>query len=209
MPLQFIERVPSGSTGPLPLVICMHGRGADANDLADLAPMLDGSDGYRFLFPNAPKPFEPYRGMQWGWTWFDDLPPEPKSFAESRALLLDFIDQAVARFEVPDGKLIISGFSQGGVMSIDCGFRTKQRVAGIVVLSGAAYDDDLPQIHPIPTFIAHGLDDEVLPIVEARRARRILEEHGVEPEYHELPIGHQVSAEEIELVRQFIERCLA
>jgi len=208
LPLKFVERVPSGGSGPLPLVICMHGRGADANDLADLAPLLDGGDGYRFVFPNAPRPFEPVRGMQYGWSWFDGWPPEPKSIAESRALLLDFIDQAVAHFDVPAGKLLIGGFSQGGLMSIDCGFRTTQQVAGIVVMSGAAFEDDLPELRAIPLFIAHGLADEVVPVLTARRARRLFEEHGLDPEYHELPIGHQVSQEEIDLVRLFIARCL-
>ena len=208
LPLKCVERIPSNRTGPLPLVICLHGRGADANDLADLAPMLDGGDGYRFLFPNAPKPFEPYPGMRFGWSWFDGWPPTPQSIAASRALLLDFIDQAVAQFGAPDGKLIIGGFSQGGVMSIDCGFRTTQQVAGIVVMSGAAFEDDLPELRAIPLFIAHGLADEVVPVLTARRARRLFEEHGLDPEYHELPIGHQVSQEEIDLVRDFIARCL-
>jgi len=208
LPLKFVERVPSGRSGALPLVICMHGRGADANDLADLAPLLDGGNGYRFVFPNAPRPFEPVRGMQVGWSWFDGWPPAPKSIAESRALLLDFIDQAVAHFDVPAGKLLIGGFSQGGLMSIDCGFRTAQQVAGIVVMSGAAFEDDLPEIRTIPLFIAHGLADEVVPVLTARRARRLFEEHGLDPEYHELPIGHQVSQEEIDLVRDFMARCL-
>lgn len=207
LPLNYVERVPSNRTGSLPLVICMHGRGADANDLADLAPMLD--DGYRFLFPNAPKPFEPYPGMTFGWTWFDGWPPERESIAASRAVVLDFIDAAVEQFAPPEGKLIISGFSQGGLMSIDCGFRTKQQVAGIVVMSGAAYEDDLPPLRPLPVFIAHGTEDEVVLLREARRMRRVLEDHGVEPEYHELPMAHQVSMEEIELVRDFMARCLA
>ena len=53
------------------MVVMIHGRGADMNDLADLAPMLDAAGGCRFVFPNAPKPFEPYPGMAMGWTWFE------------------------------------------------------------------------------------------------------------------------------------------
>lgn len=207
LPLEFIEQVPSGRNGPLPTVILMHGRGADMHDLADLAPYLDG--GYRFLFPNAPRPFEPYPGMSFGRTWFDGWPPDAQSIASSRETLLEFIDGVADEFAVPDGKLVIGGFSQGALMSIDCGFRTKQPVAGIVVMSGAIYEDDPPPLRPLPIFIAHGTEDEVVPVLTARRTRRILEEHGVEPEYHELPIGHQVSMEEIELVRDFIGRAMA
>jgi len=203
--LRYLERGPT--TAHAPLVICMHGRGADMNDLADLAPLL-GSD-CRFVFPNAPKPFEAYPGMTFGWTWFDGWPPSRESIAESRALLLDFIDEAVAQFAPPPGKLIISGFSQGALMSLDAGFRTKQEVAGIVVMSGAIFEDDPPPLRKLPVLIAHGTEDEVIPVLAARRTRRVLEDHGVEPEYHEFPMGHQVSMEEIEVVRDFISRCLA
>src|SRR5438045_2331065 len=93
-PLRYIMKVPSGAAddAALPLVIVMHGRGADANDLADIAPLIDAADGrgYRFLFPNAPRPFEMVPGLSYGFTWFDGWPAEEKSFRESRALILEF-----------------------------------------------------------------------------------------------------------------------
>src|SRR5438309_9740622 len=87
--LRYVLNVPSGQPddAELPLVIVMHGRGADANDLADITPYLDR--GYRFLFPNAPKPFEMYAGTSFGFTWFDGWPAEPESFRESRQLVLE------------------------------------------------------------------------------------------------------------------------
>ena len=71
LPLKYVLRVPSGKSDAdeLPLVILLHGRGADANDLADLAPYIDR--GYRFVFPNAPKAWEAGPGMTFGFTWFD------------------------------------------------------------------------------------------------------------------------------------------
>src|SRR5437764_571340 len=97
--LKYVLNVPSGrkDDAEMPLVIILHGRGADANDLADVAPLID-RDGIRFVFPNAPKPFEPYRGMSFGYTWFDDWPPTHDSIEDSRQLLLQFIDEVVARY---------------------------------------------------------------------------------------------------------------
>jgi predicted esterase len=63
--LQYIERVPSRRSGAMPLVVVLHGCGADANDLADVAPMIDGPGGYRFGFA-APMSFEPHRGSGTG-----------------------------------------------------------------------------------------------------------------------------------------------
>ena len=73
--LRYVLNVPSGKpdNADMPLVLLMHGRGADANDLADIAPMIDG--GYRFVFPNAAKAFEPMPGYSFGFSWFDGWPP--------------------------------------------------------------------------------------------------------------------------------------
>jgi phospholipase/carboxylesterase len=206
LPLRYVMSVPSGSDGPLPLVICMHGRGADMNDLADIAPALDG--GFRFLFPNAARPFEPMPGYSVGWSWFDGWPPEPPSIAESRALVLEFLDAAVARYPPPAGKMILSGFSQGALMAFDCGFRTTQPVAGIVAMSGALFEEELPPLRPLPVLIAHGLADDVVPVLHARHTRHVLENHGLHPEYHEFPIGHSVSMEELAVVKDFLVRTI-
>ena len=117
MTLKYVLSVPSGAPDAekLPLVIVLHGRGADANDLADLAPYID--NGYRFVFPNAPRPFEPMPGMSFGYTWFDGLPPEQASLEASRTLMLQFIDEIVGKY--PTSKLVLAGFSQGAMMSLD------------------------------------------------------------------------------------------
>lgn len=204
--LPYVLNVPSGQADdvPMPLVVVLHGRGADANDLADLAPMMDAPEGYRFVFPNAPKPFAPYPGMTFGFTWFDGWPPTRESIAASRALLLKFLDEIVDRYPPKDGKLILAGFSQGGLMALDAGFRTAQPLGGIVCMSGGLYEEDLPKLLPRRVLIVHGTLDDMIPVVAARRARHVLEEHGIEPEYHEFPMGHHVTLESMAVVSEFI-----
>src|SRR5438876_8582937 len=119
--LRYVLNVPSDRTGDLPLVVVLHGRGADANDLADLAPMIDGPGGYRFVFANAPRPFEPYPGMTFGFTWFDGWPPAGGSIVESRRLLLAFLAEIAQRYPPRDGRMVLAGFSQGGMMALDVG----------------------------------------------------------------------------------------
>ena len=207
--LEYILKVPTGAPDDkeMPLVIVLHGRGADANDLADLAPEIDS--GYRFVFPNAPRRFEPYPGMPFGYTWFDGLPPDPASIAASRQLLLELIDALVEKYPTPQGRIILSGFSQGGMMSLDCGYRTRQKLAGIVVMSGALFEGDLPQIRPEPpVLIVHGTADEMINVNMARRARRVLEEKGADVDYHEFPMGHHVTRESLDVIRTFIDKHL-
>lgn len=209
--LRYVLSVPSGQPddAELPLVIVMHGRGADANDLSDLAPMID--DGYRFVFPNAAKAFEPTPGYTFGWSWFDGWPPEPGSIVASRTKLLALIDELVERYPTPEGKIVVAGFSQGGMMALDVGFRTEQKVAGIVVMSGAIYEADMPDLRAqreLPVLIIHGTQDDMIPVLAARRTRHVLEEHGVTPEYHELPMGHHVTPESMAVVREFLARTI-
>ncbi|HYC60232.1 MAG TPA: dienelactone hydrolase family protein [Thermoanaerobaculia bacterium] len=209
--LRHIVRVPSRKpdTEALPMVVMIHGRGADMNDLADLAPMLDAAGGCRFVFPNAPKPFEAYPGMAMGWTWFDGWPPKHASVVESRCEMLDFLDEITQKY--PTSALIVSGFSQGALMALDSGLHTTQKVTALMAMSGGLYENDLPDLvsrKGLPVFIAHGSADDVVPVNYARRARRVLEEAGLDVEYHEYPMGHQVAAEEAADVKAFLQRVL-
>jgi phospholipase/carboxylesterase len=192
------------------MVVLIHGRGADMNDLADLAAHLDVPGGCRFVFPNAPKPFEPYAGMSFGWTWFDGWPPEGNSLNDSREELLRFLDEITA--EYPTSKLVVAGFSQGAMMSLDVGLRTERPLAGLIAMSGGLYENDLPDLaarREIPVLIVHGSLDDVVPVNYARRARRLLEEAGFDVEYHEYAMSHQVAQEEIDVVRAFLTKTLA
>jgi len=209
--LDHIVRVPSGApeTAKCPLVIVLHGRGADMNDLADIAPLIDRN--YRFVLPNAPFRFEPSPGLGFGRSWFDGWPPTRASLDQSRALLLKFIDEVVERYPTPDGKLVLSGFSQGGVMAFDTGFRTKQKLAAIVSMSGAIFENEVPdpkEWPKVPILIEHGTSDDMIPVLVGRRARRFLESHGFEPEYHEFAMGHHVTEESMDVAATFIEKAL-
>lgn len=211
--LKYVLNVPTDrpDSEEMPLVVLMHGRGADALDLADVAPMIDGPGGYRFVFPNAPKPFEAYPGMSFGWTWFDGWPPAGKSLVESRELLLTFLREITARYPTPGGKIVLSGFSQGALMTFDVGFRTDVELAGLVAMSGAIFENELPDLRArknLPVLIIHGMHDDVIPVLAARRTRRVLKDHGLEPDYHEFPMAHHVTPESMDVVRNFLIDCL-
>lgn len=194
------------------MVVLIHGRGADMNDLADLAPLFDTAAGARFVFPNAPKPFEAYPGMTFGWTWFEGWPPLHESVVESREEMLRFLDEISEKYPTPEGKLIVGGFSQGALMALDSGLRTTKKLAGLIAMSGGLYEHDLPDLNAhagLPVFMGHGTQDEVVHVNYARRARRVLEDAGLAVEYEEYPMSHQIAQEEVAAVKAFIEKALA
>jgi phospholipase/carboxylesterase len=211
--LRYVLNVPSGrpDTDEMPMVLVMHGRGADAFDLADLAEMIDVPPGCRFVFPNAPRPFEPMPGMQFGYSWFDGWPPEGTSIVDSRELLLQFIDEVTERYPTPAGKLVLAGFSQGALMTLDVGFRIKNPAAGLIVMSGALFEGDMADLaarKDQPVLIVHGAADDVIPVIAARRTRAVLESHQLAPEYHEFPMAHHVTDESMRVVREFLRKVL-
>ena len=86
-PLSGIYTAPARGGAPSSLIVIMHGWGADAQDLADLAyPMSLRFPGATFFLPNAP---EPCSMNPMGRQWFDlaDTDAAPANFARQTSCL--------------------------------------------------------------------------------------------------------------------------
>ena len=206
--LTFIE-VTSGAAADAPLVIGLHGRGSNAEDLAGLAPALDPT--WRYLFPQAPNPFP--GGIPGAFSWYEPIPADPVEMAEARAVLTRFLAATHARLGVGPERTALFGFSQGAVMTLDAGLRASPRYAALAGLSGyLAESDELPKViaaaREQPVLLVHGTRDPILDVALARRARQLLEGNGLAPEYHEFPMAHQISADSLEAVATFLRRHL-
>ena len=183
-----------------PLVVLLHGYGAHMGDLASVAPAID-QDGYVYAFPNAPHRLDTgFGSVGFSWTSF---PPEEDdgAAAESEQLLGEFIDDIQDRLGVPDGQVVLGGFSQGAMMTLRVGLRSPDRFRGLAVLSGKLMDDDmlddLPEHRTQAVFVAHGTDDEMIAVEEGRHTRDSLVQHGYAPEYREYAMAHEIGPNEI------------
>jgi phospholipase/carboxylesterase len=108
--------------------------------------------------------------------------------------------------------VILAGFSQGGAVALHVGLRHSARLGGLLVLS--AY---LPLAHAVAAeaspagrgtavFLAHGTQDDLIPVAQARLGREDLAALGCPVEYHEYPIGHTVSDAEIRDLAAWLAR---
>ena len=201
--LQYITGVPDNYTpdSSYPLVIMLHGFGANMQDLAGLAPAIS-ADGYVYACPNAPIPFQLGPG-QTGFGW---LTPRGGGTAEETAnseeLLGDFFDTVFQQFNVSPGNAILMGFSQGGGMTYRCGLGRADKFAGLAALSATLPDEGdlaarLPAERTQPIFIAHGLFDQMVSEDTAQSAKSFLESNGYTPEFHTYNMGHEISGEEL------------
>ncbi|MFN6485113.1 MULTISPECIES: alpha/beta hydrolase [unclassified Nostoc] len=194
------------SQPPAGLIVTLHGWGANAQDVASLLPLLNLPD-YQFVLPNAPYPY-PYSPI--GRAWYD-LRGENmyQGLPESRQLLTDFLESLESTTGIPLSRTILSGFSQGGAMTLDVG--SKLPLAGLVVMSGYLHPDALTAAKSriSPTLITHGKYDEVVPLQAALKARETLKSLGVAVEYHEFDMGHEIDPKTLEVLRNFVVNTIA
>ena len=183
------------------LVIMLHGWGADAMDLAPLASMLDLAD-CQFLFPNAPFDHPQVPG---GRAWYALETSDYQGLVASRQQLHDWIISLEATTSIPLERTFLTGFSQGGAMTLDVGLSLP--LAGLGSLSGYLHGEPHPQ-GPQNVLIVHGKQDPVVPIAAARQARDLLLGLGVNVEYHELNMGHEIPIPALTILRQFLRNRL-
>jgi phospholipase/carboxylesterase len=199
--LQFVTFPPSTSRPPVGLIVTLHGWGANAEDVASLLPFFRLPE-YQFIFPNAPYPY-PYSAI--GRAWYD-LRTENmyEGLTESRQQLIDWLQSLESSTGVPLSRTILSGFSQGGAMTLDVGL--KLPLAGLVVMSGYLHPgaETTDQSNLPPTLIMHGTKDEAVPLQAAIKARDTLKSLGVMTEYYEFDMGHEISREMLEVLRNFV-----
>ena len=221
--LQTFEVHPAGTAAAT--VIVLHGLGADGTDFLPFADEIDLSaiGPVRWLLPRAAvRPVTVNNGHRMR-AWYDiyafgaqtSSPREDdaglrESFAEIHAL----IDREIAR-GVPANRIVLAGFSQGCAVTLGAGLRYRQRLAGLVGMSGylplasttAAERSDANALTPL--FLAHGRRDPVVGLDRGTASRDALKALGYTVEWHDYPMEHSVCAEEVADLQRFLLRVLS
>ncbi|MDA1002657.1 MAG: alpha/beta hydrolase-fold protein [Chloroflexi bacterium] len=203
---------PAGS-GPLPTVFAIHGHGAHAQDLLGLAPVLAGGQ-VQFICPQADFPLQ---AGTLSYTWFEssggDLRRTPDEFERVATLLEGFIDGATERYQADPARSVVLGFSQGGGLAYRLGLARPRRFAGVAALSTWLPDEavdaaDREHLAALPVLVQHGTADPLVSIERGRQSRERLVELGIDPEYREYPMQHQISNDSLVDLSTWIERVL-
>jgi len=214
--------IETGVHAPDACVIWLHGLGADGHDFEPIIPelRLDPGLNIRFVFPHAPMmPVTINQGFVMR-AWYDirtaDIGNEPdeKGIRASTKLLSKLVDDTIEGGIEPD-RLVLAGFSQGGVIALQAGLRYSKKLAGIIALSTyLPLEDSLDKEKTdanadIPILLAHGSADPVIPIHLAHRSHKKLEQAGYGVEWHEYKgMPHSVSEQEIFHIAEWLEKVL-
>lgn len=200
---------PAGS-GPYPTIVALHGWGANALDLLGLAPYI--AQG-RFLVLCPQGPIEVPIGPINGYGWFPmtmGSPPDTAAIEAGVRGALEFIAGALERYPIERRKLVLLGFSQGGVMAYNLAMRSPQRYAALVGISSwmpPQLADSLKNreaLTQLPTLVQHGRADDMIEIARARQSVETLRSLHVPLTYREYDCGHEITADGIEDLSRFL-----
>lgn len=202
--LQTVEQ----ETAPEPRwsVLWLHGLGADGHDFAPIVPELVRADwpALRFVFPHAPQRAVTINGGMRMRAWYDIRDPDFANRADVQGVeeSIAQVDALIAREAargVPASRLILAGFSQGGAVTLAAGLRRSTPLAGLVALSSylPMHEPAAPQAVSQPVFMAHGLQDPVVPYAAGERSAALMRQLGFSIDWHGYPMPHSVCAHEI------------
>ena len=206
---------------PTHSVIWLHGLGADGNDFVPIVQELALPPvGIRFVFPHAPMRPVTINGGFVMRAWYDIASQDMVRKEDEQGLRQSqkMIEELIAREEsrgVPMNRLVIAGFSQGGVIALQTGLRQARRLAGAMALS--AY---LPLIDKVenernsanndmPVFLGHGVQDNMVPLALGTVTRDRLIKLGYDVDWHQYQMAHSVCAEELADIGAWLARVLA
>jgi phospholipase/carboxylesterase len=209
--LKFVEVVPDDERSDLPLIVAIHGRGADATDLAGLSTELF-PEHYRWILPQGPRPVN-LGGGYTGWAWYELGEQQADTVVNSRGLLMTFLDELLDQRGIARDRAVLMGFSQGAVMTMHAGLSSPEPYAGLIAMSGylpaaETLTPILPERRDRKLLMVHGIQDQVLNVRLGREARDFLQAAGLQPEYEEFPMDHQITTESLARVSRFLAEVL-
>ncbi|MBK7953376.1 MAG: alpha/beta hydrolase [Candidatus Accumulibacter sp.] len=219
--LPTVERLTGES--PKCAIVWLHGLGADGHDFEPIVDEFDFDQlpALRFVFPHAPMRAVTINGGYVMRAWYDivsaDFAPgreEAEGVRESTRQIEALLERENAR-GIPDARIVLAGFSQGGVIALHAGLRHPRRLAGILALSCYLPMTDTldaeaqPANRDVPIFMAHGRADPVIPYDLGKRSAKLLKAQDYHVQWHGYAAEHTVCIEELHDIEAWLNKVLA
>lgn len=194
----WVLRLRPAASDPARLLLLLHGWTGDENSMWVF--VRNFPENFGILAPRAPYP-APEGGYSWraitpnswGFPGLDELRPAADA-------LVRLVDELAREQAWDAAQFDVIGFSQGAALTCLLGLLHPQRVRRIGVLAGflPVGAETLLAARPLAgksIYMAHGTQDELVPIQRARETVAALEQAGAQVSYCEVETGHKVSAE--------------
>lgn len=212
--------IPGKEKGPA--VILFHGFGADMTDLMPLSDYMNVSRDITWIFPNGPMSVMIGPGFT-GRSWYEiDMSRIEKAMvsgehvdlSDKRPPGLDRARDQVSRLyqEIRNNhsKVIVGGFSQGSMLSVELTLTEKVKPEGLVIFSGVLMDqknwrEKAPGAASVPFIQSHGVNDAILGIQGAQALYQMLTDAGLFGDFINFNGGHEIPPKVLERTADFIK----
>jgi phospholipase/carboxylesterase len=200
------------SEGKKPLMILLHGYGANLDNLIGLSTYFPD---YFVVSLQAPMFVPENGGRAWTNIFIKDGVKvyEPNTFEISREKVLMMVDYLIEKYDVIEDDITLLGFSQGAVMTHSLALSEPTRFKNIIALSGFIHNEfvtpklaDIADIKKLNIFIGHGGKDMVVPIEKDVKSTELLDEHDIKYTFKEYGIGHEISSTEIKDIVEWLKK---
>lgn len=194
-------RVPAGAAGQRwPAVVMVHGWLGNENVMSIFERTVP--QHVAVISPRAPIAVE---AESYGWFRLN----EPATFDAGLAALERFVRALPAEYPLDPARFGLMGFSQGAAMSLALLLKEPPLVAAVAALAGFLPREALPWATPgraegKRVFMAHGTDDDTVPVGWAREAAGRLREAGAAVDLREYAVGHKLNAQGTRDLRQWV-----
>ena len=198
-------------------VVLLHGHGATAGSILDLARHLDGPEGVAWLAPQA-------AGNTWYPRSFLSPTEENQPYLDSALRRVGEVTDALAERGVPAERTVLAGFSQGACLAAESAARRARRWGGVAAFTGGliGHEVDLGSYEGrhegrhekpfdgTPALLAAGDPDPHVPWVRMEESAEVYEALGAEVSLRRYPgMGHTVNDEELAWLRHRLEELVA
>ena len=211
LPLTFLNRPAAVGTARPWLLVLMHGVGSNEQDLFGLSAHIP--DRFHVLSLRAPHRMGP--GSH---AWFD-FSVEPggarrineEQEAASRALVVQTVDAASAQLGIPPERVVVGGFSQGGIMALSLLLTRPDLLQAAMVWHSRLLAQVVPLQAPPDAlrgkqlWLSHGTHDNVIPLAHAQAIAQHMAPLPVSVTYREFPGAHEIRPPELAATVAWLE----
>lgn len=226
-----VDDLPEGSQPKLAVILC-HGFGASQTDLVALgAEILESSEKLpacaRFYFPGGPLDLSAwgmYGAAAWWMIDFEAIQramaeggfrarmrnERPEGLEQARQSLLQLIEQVCKDTGLGLDRVVLGGFSQGSMLTVDVAMQLAQRPAALIAWSGTLMNEEewrglAPRRKGLKVLQSHGRQDQILPYEWAEHLRDFLTQGGLEVQFMPFDGPHTISLPALQATVRLLE----
>lgn len=166
LPLRYTLSIPAGFSEqqPVPLVLALHFGGT-------VTPWY--GKGYLITLP------EPALRELGAITAAPDCPTRGWDNPTAETAVLELLDHLKNNYNIDEKRILITGFSMGGIGTWHMAARHPQIFPAAIPISSAVGLETIKTIKNIPLYVIHSRQDEVFPLKHVKAMVQLLKDNGV------------------------------